>query len=623
MCIREGLLPKYSNIKLHDATANNEPFTLEFRRSLIQRELTNATQKIDELEEEKVQILVTLQNDIPAEDLCKILKVVEDNTDKLDANCKQTMVKKLSNLYQGEIVLPEESTRYVNLSSYELSDNEKEFLNLGLNCHIQTPIDHYKKKVELEILYEDILNLQTSKVADVNPNIKEELRAEGTRVRGGREPSKILTPELRAAAKSLRENEGIVVRRADKSNGYVILDRDDYREKLRNVLSDGSKFRSITKNPCDDLKKKINALINQAIEANQDARKVLRPVVGDYSPGYIYGNVKTHKPGSKVRPIISQMTAPTYKTAKQLNNVIKKYLPPGYMLKSTTEFVHLLEGQSSEGNLYSLDVESLFTNVPVNRTIDIICERVYNHATISPPPIPKPVLKKLLTTCTTEVPFRDIDGKMYLQIDGVTMGSPLGPTFANFFMTEVETRALENIDDRPTVYCRYIDDIFLLCNEVTLQSLKSEMITISGLNFTYETSISDKLPFLNVLVQKNGDTFQTSVYRKPTDNGVCMNACGDTPNQYKASVIKGFLYRAKSICSDKKELLLEIQRSKQILINNGYSNREVDAEIRRFWKSSDRNVSRESDETTTHTLFYRNFMNCHYQKDEKVLKDLI
>ena len=440
-------------------------------------------------------------------------------------------------------------------------------------------------KVELELLYEDILNIETSKVADVNPNIKEELRAEGTRVRGGRTPSKVLTPELRAAAKSLRENEAIVVRRADKSNGYVILDRDDYRKKLKDVLSDGSKFRTITKNPCNDLKKKINSLITEATDANPDARKFLTPVVGDYSPGYIYGNVKTHKPDNKVRPIISQMTAPTYKTAKQLNNVIKKYLPPGYMLRSTTEFIDLLEGKSSEGNLYSLDVESLFTNVPVGRTIDIICERVYNHSTIAPPPIPKHVLKKLLLTCTTEVPFRDIDGKMYIQIDGVTMGSPLGPTFANFFMSEVETRALDNIDERPTVYGRYIDDIFLLCNEVTLRLLKDEMTIISSLNFTYETSINGKLPFLNVLVQKEGNQFRTTVYRKPTDVGVCMNASGDSPRQYKVSVIRGFLYRAKTICSDRNDLLLEIRRSKQILINNGYSNREVDAEIRRFLKS--------------------------------------
>ena len=124
----------------------------------------------------------------------------------------------------------------------------------------------------------------------------------------------------------------------------------------------------------------------------------------------------------------------------------------------------------------------------------------------------------------------------------------------------------------------------LLCNEVTLQSLKNEMTVISGLNFTYETSIHGKLPFLNVLVEKVGNLFRTTVYRKPTDNGACMNACGDTPRQYKVSVVRGFLYRAKTICSDRNDLLLEVRRSKQILINNGYSNREVDAEIRRFLK---------------------------------------
>ena len=66
------------------------------------------------------------------------------------------------------------------------------------------------------------------------------------------------------------------------------------------------------------------------------------------------------------------------------------------MLKSTTEFVDLLEGQSTAGDLYSLDVESLFTNVPVNRTINIICDKVYNHPNLPPPPSPRNVLKKLL-----------------------------------------------------------------------------------------------------------------------------------------------------------------------------------------------------------------------------------
>ena len=72
---------------------------------------------------------------------------------------------------------------------------------------------------------------------------------------------------------------------------------------------------------------------------------------------------------------------------------------------------------------------------------------------------------------------------MWLRVDGVIMGSPLGPTFANFFMSEVENRALNNISTRPDIYACYIDDMLLLCSQSTLQELKSEMILISGLKF--------------------------------------------------------------------------------------------------------------------------------------------
>ena len=550
------------------------------------------------------------------------MEVITDNSRKLDASCKQTMVKKLSKMAQCDVVLPEVNDRYVNLSDYELSEAEKTFLNLGLNCHVQTPVDPFRKKVELEVLYENILSLKDSKVADVNPNIRDQLRAEGTKVRRN-DHSNVITPELKEAAKTLRNNKNIIIRRADKSNVYVILNRSDYRDKLSAILNDGSKFRKITKNPSEPLKKSVNALIDEALAANPNAFKVLKKVIGDYSPGYMYGNVKTHKEQKTLRPIVSQITTPTYRTAKQLDSVIKRYLPQGYMLKSSTEFVDLLEGKSTNGNLYSLDVESLFTNVPVLRTVNIICDRVYQHPTLAPPPIPKEVMRKLLLLCTTEVPFYDIDGKMWLQVDGVTMGSPLGPTFANFFMSEVENRALDNITTRPDIYARYIDDMFLLCSESTLEMLKKEMILISGLNFTFESGVNHKLPFLNVLVEKQENRFKTLVYRKPTDVGACMNAKGDTPQQYKTSVIKGFLYRARSLCSDRVDMMLEIKRAKQILVNNGYSNIEVEKEIKAFLRTVDNPPRDTQSEGSTHTLYYRNFMNNKCKEDERVLKRIV
>ena len=548
-----------------------------------------------------------------------ILTTIQNNVDKLEAETKLKMIKKLSKLYKAPVVLPDkEVDAYINLSNYTLTDSERNLLNLGLNCHLQSPVDIYNRKVELEILYESLLDLQTQKIIDISPELQDQLRAEGSRHQCNSKSS-LLTPELRASAKSLRENNNILIRRADKSSTFVILNREDYKKKIQDILKDGSKFQKITKNPCDNIKSKVNNLIDRA--ATETGQYIpLTKIVGDYSPGYIYGNVKTHKPNEKLRPIISQVTTPTYRTAKQLDKLIKKYLPQGKMLKSSTEFVELLHGKNYSGNIFSLDVESLFTNVPVHRTINIILDKVYNHPILPAPVIPKHTLRDLLLVCTTEVPFRDMDGKMFVQIDGVAMGSPLGPTFANFFMAEVEDRALTNI--HPSLYCRYIDDIFVICHLDTLKLLQQEMMTISGMNFTIEESVDHKLPFLNVLVDTREDRVKTTVYRKPTDVGRCLNELSECPDRYKVSVIKGFLFRAKTLCSERADMLLEINRSKQILVNNGYSNKLIDDEIRKFLRK-ETTPQQPQQQRTTHKIYYKNFMNPNYKRNEKSIKEII
>ena len=80
----------------------------------------------------------------------------------------------------------------------------------------------------------------------------------------------------------------------------------------------------------------------------------------------------------------------------------------------------------------SLDVESLYTNVPVLETIDIILNKVYQNENLPPPEIPRSCLKSLLSICTTESPFKHIDGTLYTQVDGLAMGSPLSCIMVNF-----------------------------------------------------------------------------------------------------------------------------------------------------------------------------------------------
>ena len=168
-CLKEDILPKYTNIRLHDRAARNERFTLKYRRCLVQRELENAKKKIEVLEKEVASEKALLANKLDEETLQPIIGVIRENVENLDIECKIKISRKLNRLYDQDLCLPDTTGNcYVNLSNYILSKSEEELLNLGLNCHIQSPVDKYKKKVELEILYEQILNLQSSKVVDVN-----------------------------------------------------------------------------------------------------------------------------------------------------------------------------------------------------------------------------------------------------------------------------------------------------------------------------------------------------------------------------------------------------------------------------------------------------------------------
>ena len=59
------------------------------------------------------------------------------------------------------------------------------------------------------------------------------------------------------------------------------------------------------------------------------------------------------------RPIISQVSTPTYNLSKYLKRIIAPYMPRKYVLVSTYEFLDLIRAtESSGGIMVSLDVES-------------------------------------------------------------------------------------------------------------------------------------------------------------------------------------------------------------------------------------------------------------------------
>ena len=86
----------------------------------------------------------------------------------------------------------------------------------------------------------------------------------------------------------------------------------------------------------------------------------------------------------------------------------------------------------------SLDVCSLFTNVPLDETIDIALDKLYSLSDL-PVTLPRAALQKLLEFATKKSHFL-FDSQYYEQIDGVAMGSPLGPVLANIFTCHFEEK---------------------------------------------------------------------------------------------------------------------------------------------------------------------------------------
>ena len=113
---------------------------------------------------------------------------------------------------------------------------------------------------------------------------------------------------------------------------------------------------------------------------------------------------------------------------RQLDIFVELLVPLGnskHTMSNTTDFITRLNTDRIPKRFkkISFDVKSFFTNVSIEETIDIIFNKIYDENKIETN-IPQNIIKYLLYLCTTQVHFT-YSGKIYIQIDGVTMRSPL------------------------------------------------------------------------------------------------------------------------------------------------------------------------------------------------------
>ena len=103
------------------------------------------------------------------------------------------------------------------------------------------------------------------------------------------------------------------------------------------------------------------------------------------APALIYGTPKMHKLSSsdsfpKLRPIVSSISTFIYNLTRSLCDLLSPLVPNDYSCKNTFSFVSQIKNANlSKKFLVSYDVTSLFTNIPLQETIDIAINLIFNH----------------------------------------------------------------------------------------------------------------------------------------------------------------------------------------------------------------------------------------------------
>ena len=213
--------------------------------------------------------------------------------------------------------------------------------------------------------------------------------------------------------------------------------------------------------------------------------------------------------------------------------------------------------------MVSFDVESLFTNVPLDYAINFTLERIYKNKELDIL-ILENDLKKLLELCynSTKDNIFLFNGILYQQVDVVAMGRPLGLLLANIFMSHVE-KFLFNSDLKQEInfWVRYVDDVFVIFAKVN-PNINNILVFLNkihpNIKFTVEHEINLclhfwilKLHLLMVYLQR------LHIICRPTStdlNTECNSFC---PLSYKLSIIRGLFNRSIRFCSDNTSLLKE------------------------------------------------------------------
>lgn len=307
----------------------------------------------------------------------------------------------------------------------------------------------------------------------------------------------------------------------------------------------------------------------------------------------LYGQVKNHKPGNPMRPVVAFYTCPSYKLAKFLAKWFRNFsfYAASHTVNSSIDLANQLKDlQFPKGSkLFSLDIVSMYTNIPTQKAIVIMIQHLRSAG------LHKDVVKEfkeLISLCLNQN-ICSFDRSVFKFKDGLPMGAPLSSMVADIFVNALEVRFL-NYSEASNIlfYRRYVDDILMVWggDEGSLTRFFKKLNRCDGnTQFTLEhgTDNGTKINYLDLgirLIANNEDTYlipEFEIYRKPGFTGVSIHNSSNHPVVHKYAAFNSHIHRLLSLPLKKDAFDKEVQTIKAIADLNGFNTLKIDRLIKR------------------------------------------
>ena len=201
---------------------------------------------------------------------------------------------------------------------------------------------------------------------------------------------------------------------------------------------------------------KINKLFRKSKQQNIISASTYNSLlISGSGPGILYGLLKIQKTVTLLfLPLI------ILQLSKFIVPLLEPYTHNSFSLFNSCALMKKLKEihLNTTSFMCSLDVQSLFTNIPLDETIDIICNTVFQN-TDRFHNFPKTEFRPLLNLAAKN-PLIISNKINYTQTEGCCMGSHIGGIFSNFFLAHHEKNWLEYCPTpfKFVSYHRYVDD---------------------------------------------------------------------------------------------------------------------------------------------------------------------